>query len=77
MNNGADIALDSAPVTLVLYSDWNENSGLYVQKAVLVTEDELDGINGDVVPKIMPTNSERVEQFTNLTCVHNVSLFLE
>ena len=61
MNDGADIALDSTPVTLVLCSDWNENSILYVLKAVFVTEDELNGINGDVVPKIMPTNSEGVE----------------
>lgn len=60
MDDGADIALDSTPVTLVLCSDWNENSIFYAQKAVFVTEDELDGINGDVVAKIMPTNSERV-----------------
>ena len=61
MNDGADIALHSTPVTLVLCSNWNENSILNVQKAVFVTEDELNGINGDVVPKIMPTNSEGVE----------------
>ena len=34
---------------------------LNVQKAVFVTEDELNRVNGDVVPKIMPTNSEGVE----------------
>ena len=61
MNDGADIALDSTPVTLVLCSDWNKNSILNVQKAVFVTEDELNRVNGDVVPKIMPTNSEGVE----------------
>ena len=61
MNDGADIALDSTPVTLVLCSDWNQNSILNVQKAVFVTEDELNGVNGDVVPKIMSTNSEGVE----------------
>ena len=61
MNDSADIALDSTPVTLVLRSDWNDNVILYVQKAVFVTEDELNRVNGDVVPKIMPTNSEGVE----------------
>ena len=61
MNDGAEIALDSTPVTLVLCSDWNKNSILNVQKAVFVTEDELNRVNGDVVPKIMPTNSEGVE----------------
>lgn len=61
MNDSADIALDSTPVTLVLCSDWNENSILNVQKAVFVTEDELNGINGDVVSNIMPTNSEGIE----------------
>ena len=61
MNDSTDIALDSTPVTLVLRSDWNENSILNVQKAVFVTEDELNRVNGDVVPKIMPTNSEGVE----------------
>ena len=61
MNDSADIALDSTPVTLVLRSDWNDNVILYVQKTVFVTEDELNGVNGDVVPKIMPTNSEGVE----------------
>jgi len=61
MNDSTDIALDSTPVTLVLRSDWNDNVILYVQKAVFVTEDELNGVNGDVVPKIMPTNSEGVE----------------
>ena len=60
-NDGADIALDSTPVTLVLCSNRNENSILNVQKAVFVTEDELNRVNGDVVPKIMPTNSEGVE----------------
>ena len=34
---------------------------IYVQKAVFVTEDELNRVNGDVVPKIMPTNSEGIE----------------
>ena len=61
MNDSTDISLDSTPVTLVLCSDWNKNSILYVQKAVFVTEDELNRVNGDVVPKIMPTNSEGVE----------------
>ena len=61
MNDGADIALDSAPVTLVLCSEGNKNSILYVLKAVFVTEDELNRVNGDVVSKIMPTNSEGVE----------------
>ncbi len=61
MNDSTDIALDSTPVTLVLRSDWNENSILYVLKAVFVTEDELNRVNGDVVSKIMPTNSEGVE----------------
>jgi hypothetical protein len=61
MNDSTDIALDSTPVTLVLRSDWNDNVILYVQKAVFVTEDELNRVNGDVVPKIMPTNSEGVE----------------
>ena len=61
MNDSTDIALDSTPVTLVLCSDWNKNSILNVQKAVFVTEDELNRVNGDVVPKIMPTNSEGVE----------------
>ena len=61
MNDSTDIALDSTPVSLVLRSDWNDNVILYVQKAVFVTEDELNRVNGDVVSKIMPTNSEGVE----------------
>ena len=61
MNDGADIALDTTPVALVLRSDWNDDVILYVQKAVFVTEDELNGVNSDVVTKIISTNAERVE----------------